>query len=150
MLLIVLTPYVINDPADLARVFERKTRERREFIDAYASFSDDRDLGSPVDYTRRRGALEEINQTAVQAERELLELRAAEQSLNREVTDSGPVELPPNTRSGPGGSAGIGNAPLPVPQSPSPSPSLPPPPAATNPRSPGEGQSPQSPQPVIQ
>ena len=69
MLLIILTPYVINDPADLARVFERKTRERREFIEAYASFSDDRELGSPTDYTRRRGALEEINQTAVQAER---------------------------------------------------------------------------------
>jgi len=151
MLLIVLTPYVINDPADLARVFERKTRERREFIDAYASFSDDRDLNSPVDYTRRRGALEEINQTAVQAERELLELRAAEQSLNREVTDSGPVELPPNTRSGPSGSAGVSNSPSPTPQSPAPtSPSLPPPPAALNPGRPADGQAPSAPPPVIQ
>ena len=31
MLLIVLTPYVINDPSELSRIFERKTRERREF-----------------------------------------------------------------------------------------------------------------------
>ena len=146
MLLIVLTPYVINDPADLARVFERKTRERREFIEAYASFSDERDLSSPVDYTRRRGALEEINQTAVQAERELLELRAAEQSLNREVTDTGPVELPPSTRLGPGGAS---NSPSPQGTLP-PSPSLPAPPPSPNPGRSGEGQNPPAPQPVIQ
>ena len=95
MLLIILTPYVINDPADLQRIFERKTRERREFIDAYASFSDDRDVVGPIDYTRKRGALEEINRTAVEAEREMVELRAADQSLNREVIDAGPIELPP-------------------------------------------------------
>ena len=94
MLLIILTPYIINDPSDLQRIFERKTRERREFIEAYASFSDERDVVGPIDYTRKRGALEEINRTAVEAEREMVELRAADQSLNREVIDAGPVELP--------------------------------------------------------
>ena len=33
----------------------------------------------------------------------MLELRAAEQSLNREVTDAGPVELPAGTRGQQGG-----------------------------------------------
>jgi hypothetical protein len=150
MLLIVLTPYVINDPADLARVFERKTRERREFIEAYASFSDERDLGSPVDYTRRRGALEEINQTAVQAERELLELRAAEQSLNREVTDAGPVELPAGTRGGPGGAAPLPSAPTSAVATPPPLPSPPPISPGSNPPRSGDGQAPPGGPPVIQ
>ena len=112
MLLIILTPYIINDPSDLQRIFERKTRERREFIEAYASFSDDRDVVGPIDYTRKRGALEEINRTAVEAEREMVELRAADQSLNREVIDAGPIELPPRLPSGP-----ISAPPLPPPPS---------------------------------
>lgn len=125
MLLIILTPYVINDPADLARIFERKTRERREFIDAYASFSDDRDLASPVDYAKKRGALEEINQTALLAEREMLELRAAQQSVNREFTDGGAVELAPMparktapTDGAPGGSPPPAGAPAVLPPPP--------------------------------
>jgi len=100
MLLIILTPYIINDPSDLQRIFERKTRERREFIEAYASFSDGRDVVGPIDYTRKRGALEEINRTAVEAEREMVELRAADQSLNHEVIDAGPIELPPHAPRG--------------------------------------------------
>jgi general secretion pathway protein D len=132
MLLIILTPYIINDPSDLQRIFERKTRERREFIEAYASFSDDRDVVGPIDYTRKRGALEEINRTAVEAEREMVELRAADQSLNREVIDAGPIELPPRLPSGP-----ISAPPLPPPPSvgapgrpaatPTPTPTPPPP-----------------------
>lgn len=137
MLLIILTPYIINDPSDLARIFERKTRERREFLEAYAGFSDEREIAGPIDYTRRRGALEEINQTAVQAERELIELRAAEQTLGHDIAESGPVELPSGPRpSMPTGVAPI-TAPAAAPPSLPPPPSLPapqvaqPPPAAT-------------------
>ncbi len=65
-----------------------------------------------VDWTRKRGALEEINRTAVEAEREMVELRAADQSLNREVIDAGPIELPPRLPSGP-----ISAPPLPPPPS---------------------------------
>jgi hypothetical protein len=133
MLLIILTPYVINDPSDLQRIFERKTRERREFLEAYASFSDDREVAGPIDYTRKRGALEEINRTAVDAEREMIELRAAEQSLHREVVDSGPVELPPRspsssssgTSTSPTTSAGM-TAPASKPVPPPPPPGAPP------------------------
>jgi general secretion pathway protein D len=124
MLLIVLTPYIINDPSELSRIFERKTRERREFIESYTAFADDRDVTAPIDYTRKRGALEEINRTAVEAEREMVELRAAEQSLNRDFIDAGPVELPPMPRSPSGAGAGGG-----APVSPGLAPKLPPPPA---------------------
>lgn len=128
MLLIILTPYIINDPSDLARIFERKTRERREFMEAYSSFSDERDVVGPIDYSRRRGALEEINQTAQQAEREMVELRAAEHSLGQDGIESGPVELP----AGPRPSAPLG-APPPSGPPPAPSPSLPAPPPGMSP-----------------
>ena len=140
MLVIILTPYIVNDPADLQRIFERKTRERREFIEAYTSFSEDREVAGSIDYARKRGALEEINRTAVDSEREMIELRAAEQSLNRDVVDSGPVELPALQR---GPATGGGGAPVqvqpasaqPVPAQPipppgAPPPSIPPPPTA--------------------
>ena len=114
MLLIVLTPYVINDPSELQRIFERKTRERREFIEAYSAFSDERDVIGIIDYSKKRGALEEINRTAVDSERELVELRTAEQSLHREVVDSGPVELPPGSRSLGGSTQAPGNVSVPT------------------------------------
>ena len=131
MLLIVLTPYVINDPAELQRIFERKTRERREFIEAYSAFSDDREVMGAIDYNKKRGALEEINRTAIDTERELIELRTAEQSLHREVVDSGPVELPPGMRSSgaPGPASPPASSPPPVPAQSKPV-SPPPPPGA--------------------
>jgi general secretion pathway protein D len=132
MLLIVLTPYVINDPSELARIFERKTRERREFLEAYANFSDDRDVVGPIDYNKKRGALEEINRIAVDSERELIELRAAESSLRRDVVDSGPVELPAGVRSTSGSPQGVvpapTNSPGQVPVAPQPQPARPAPP----------------------
>ena len=85
MLLIVLTPYIINEPGDLRRIFERKMKERREFIETYSVFTNERDFDRVVDYTRKRGALEEINRTAIDAERDAIDLRAAERGLRREV-----------------------------------------------------------------
>ncbi len=133
MLLIVLTPYVINDPSELQRVFERKTRERREFIEAYSAFSDERDVVGVIDYSKKRGALEEINRTAVDSERELVELRTAEQSLHREVVDSGPVELPPGSRSMGGSSSSPNQSPTTVTPSVAPKPVSPPPPPGAPP-----------------
>lgn len=144
MLLIILTPYIINEPGELARIFERKTRERREFLEAHAGFSDEREVMGPIDYSRRRGALEEINQTALQAEREMVELRAAEQSLYHDGPEAGPVELPPGSRPA-GGGAG---APTPAPAGTPPpaAPSLPPPPSMPAPASrPGQPSGPSGP-----
>ena len=42
-LLIVLTPYIIKDPNDLRHIFERKIGERREFMERYSAFKDERE-----------------------------------------------------------------------------------------------------------
>ena len=67
-------------------------------------------------------------------ERELVELRTAEQSLHREVVDSGPVELPPGTRSN--ASPGATQTVSPSVSSTTQSPSSPPPPATVKPIAP--------------
>jgi general secretion pathway protein D len=99
-LLIVLTPYIIKDPVDLRRVFERKIRERQEFMDRYTAFHNESDFEAQVDYRRKRGLLEEINRTATEAEQEAASLRAAESALNRsDIT--GAVDLDPTPASAP-------------------------------------------------
>ncbi len=92
-LLIVLTPYIVTEPADLRRIFERKIRERREFMERYSAFHDDHDYEAQVDYRRKRGLLEEINRTAHEAEEEASDLRAAEATMGRDF--NGAVEIEP-------------------------------------------------------
>ncbi len=126
MLMVVLTPYVITEPGDLRRIFERKMKERREFIETYSAFANERDFDKVVDFTRKRGALEEINRTAIEAEKEANELHAAEAGLRHDV-EGGPVELPAQPLRG-------ASSPTPQPASPSLAPvpnlSLPPPPSS--------------------
>ncbi|MBK6535220.1 MAG: hypothetical protein IPF99_38550 [Deltaproteobacteria bacterium] len=61
-LLLILTPYVIRDQSDLRRIFERKMRERQEFLDRYFVFGD-QDYEPPRDYSRTNGLVEEIRQS---------------------------------------------------------------------------------------
>jgi general secretion pathway protein D len=92
-LLIILTPYIIKDPNDLRRIFERKVRERREFMERFSAFQDERDYEAEVDYRRKRGLLEEINRTALEAEEEANEVPAAEMSLRgRDI--EGEIQIP--------------------------------------------------------
>jgi general secretion pathway protein D len=107
-LLIFLTPYIIKDQADLKNIFERKLRERREFLERYTSFRD-RDFLAHAQYRTRRGLLEQINRTGRQAEEEQRLLDQAEQQLQRVPEDEGPVmDAPPSaTRKG----GGMGPAP---------------------------------------
>lgn len=58
-LLLFLTPYIVRSPADLRAIYERKMRERQEFLDRYFVFSE-RDYEAPVDYSRTRGLVGEI------------------------------------------------------------------------------------------
>jgi general secretion pathway protein D len=58
-LLLFLTPYIIRSPADLRAIYERKMRERQEFLDRFFVFSDQQ-YEPPSDYTRTRGLLGEI------------------------------------------------------------------------------------------
>ncbi|MDH5492025.1 MAG: type II secretion system secretin GspD [Myxococcales bacterium] len=73
-LLLFLTPYIIRDPADLRSIFERKMRERQEFLDRYFVFGD-HEYEPPVDYSRTRGlVLEILNEIhELDAEHELLQ-----------------------------------------------------------------------------
>ncbi len=62
-LLLVLTPYIIREQADLRSIFDRKMQERQEFLDRYFVFSDDQDYKPPKDYSRANGLLEDIKAT---------------------------------------------------------------------------------------
>ena len=93
-LLIVLTPYIIKDPTDLRRIMERKLRERREFLERYSVFRDERDYEAQVDFRRKRGLLEEINRTAKEAEIQASELRNAEARLKAREIEGEVVPMP--------------------------------------------------------
>ncbi len=58
-LLLFLTPYVIRSPSDLRAIFERKLRERQEFIDRYFVMND-QEHRPAVDYSRTRGLVAEM------------------------------------------------------------------------------------------
>jgi general secretion pathway protein D len=90
-LLIVLTPHIIKGPEDLGRLFERKLAERRDFVERNSAFRDQRDYEATIDYHAKRGLLEEINRTAIEAEQDAAELHVAESRRPREV--DGEVEV---------------------------------------------------------
>ncbi len=52
-LLLFLTPYIIRDQSDFRRIFERKMRERDEFIAAFYGTSTEYEV--PIDYARKAG-----------------------------------------------------------------------------------------------
>src|SRR5262249_19021240 len=86
-LLIIMTPYIIRSRADIRRIAEQKECDRREFIERFSAFKDEGQFETRVDYQRKRGLLEEMNQTAIAAEREGEALRAAERALKPPRTD---------------------------------------------------------------
>lgn len=64
-LLLVLTPHVVREQADLRRIFERKMQERQEFLDRYFVFATDT-WEPPTDYSRSNGLVEEIRQAQLE------------------------------------------------------------------------------------
>lgn len=58
-LVLFLTPYIIRSPADLRAIYERKMRERQEFLDRYFVFSGT-EYEPPIDYSRTRGLIGEM------------------------------------------------------------------------------------------
>jgi general secretion pathway protein D len=58
-LLLFLTPYIVRTQADLRAIYERKMRERQEFLDRYFVFGT-HDYHPTVDYSRTRGLVAEI------------------------------------------------------------------------------------------
>lgn len=54
-LLLVLTPYIIRGPSDFQSIFERKMRERKEFVDRFHGTAYNYD--AEIDWGRKRGPL---------------------------------------------------------------------------------------------
>jgi general secretion pathway protein D len=88
-LLMVITPYIIDDPSDLKRIHEQKNEEMQKYMELMSTRSDEYQYDT--DYRKKHGALEEINQTVNQSrkDRELQERMLFEESRTDTV---GPAE----------------------------------------------------------
>ncbi len=69
-LLVLLTPYIVKDNLDLDRIRSRKQREFEEFAGSFRHLDGERYLPR-IDYTRKRGVVEEINRIIVDIEADL-------------------------------------------------------------------------------
>lgn len=88
-LLVFLTPYIIRDQSDLRRIFQRKMKKRREFLERYTLF-EDYEFEEEINYRRTRGLLAEIDRVARMAEEdEAKRQKAIEESKVKDV--DGPV-----------------------------------------------------------
>lgn len=105
-LVLVLTPYIIREQADLRKVFERKMQERQEFLDRYFVFSDNADYRPPRDYSRTNGLLEEIRQSYMSIEeRKKLDDLLGPKDVKTHVPGE-PLEMPASVRGGRADAAG--------------------------------------------
>lgn len=55
-LLLVLTPYIIRGPDDFRKIFERKMKERKDFVDRYYGAFDS-EYAAQIDWSRKLGPL---------------------------------------------------------------------------------------------
>jgi general secretion pathway protein D len=82
-LLLFLTPYIIQDPSDFQRIFKRKMQEHQEFLERFASHT--KEYRTSIDYTKRHGLLEEVNQQVQALEHsEAQEARAKAEKRHKE------------------------------------------------------------------
>ncbi|HSY23149.1 MAG TPA: type II secretion system secretin GspD [Polyangiaceae bacterium] len=104
-LILILTPYIIREQADLRTVFERKMQERQELLDHYFVFGDQAEYQPPKDYSRTNGLLEDIRQSYmdVSDQRRIDELTRPRELRTHEPGQ--PLELPAPTSGGEGGAA---------------------------------------------
>ena len=65
-LLLFLTPYIIRDPRDFRRIFERKMKERQQFVEQFYGQVPGYDV--PIDFTRKPGPLAQMNQLVMREE----------------------------------------------------------------------------------
>lgn len=62
-LLLFLTPYIIRDGSDFRRIFERKMRERQEFVEQFYGATTGYDVA--IDFDRKSGPLARLQQIVV-------------------------------------------------------------------------------------
>lgn len=90
-LLFFITPHIIRSPRDMRAIFERRIRERREFLERQMALQDDWE--PPVDYSRTRGLVGEILEVLDDAEAEA-EAMAVEPAPTRQHVERPPVDAP--------------------------------------------------------
>ena len=107
-LLLILTPYIIENQNDLRLIFQRKMQERQEFLDRHFIFTSR--WIAPADFTRTNGLLEEIRQEFLRDdERTRLEEESAPRQLKtHEPTTPIRFERRREKKSGGGGAAAPG------------------------------------------
>lgn len=86
-LLMVITPYIIEDPSDLRRIHEQKMDEMRAFAEYMAT--KEKEYAGGIDYRKKTGILEDIGKTLERArkDREMLE-----QTRFEDIDEVGPPE----------------------------------------------------------
>ncbi|MEZ4399969.1 MAG: secretin N-terminal domain-containing protein [Kofleriaceae bacterium] len=89
-LLIILTPHLIDDSAAGRAVFDRRMREREEFLAARSRLSTEA-RAPRLDYRKKRGLIAEIDATVRTAERE----RAEAANITAPAPPQGRVDQPP-------------------------------------------------------
>src|SRR4029079_133004 len=65
-LLLFLTPYIIRDQQDFRRIFERKMRERQQFVEQFYGQVAGYDV--PVDFARKAGPTAKLYQAMLREE----------------------------------------------------------------------------------
>jgi general secretion pathway protein D len=68
-LLLFLTPYIIRDQSDFRAIFERKMKERQEFVEEF--YGQVPGYESSVDFTRKAGPLARLNQAVLREEQKV-------------------------------------------------------------------------------
>lgn len=68
-LLLFLTPYIIRDQSDFRAIFERKMKERQQFVEEF--YGQVPGYETSVDFTRKAGPLARLNQTVLREEEKL-------------------------------------------------------------------------------
>jgi general secretion pathway protein D len=87
-LLVMMTPYIVKDHLDLQMMVDRKLRENREFAGSFNAL-DHAKYTPKMDYTRKRGLIEEINRSILAVEEDV----ATRASLKQPpAIKAGPIE----------------------------------------------------------
>jgi general secretion pathway protein D len=110
-LLLFLTPYIIKDQSDFRSIFERKMRERQQFVEEFYGQVPGYDVA--VDFTRKPGPLSRMNQTMLR-EQQKLENGGPGLPGERVIKPSGgtsPSRPGPQAPAGPPAGQGTGVAP---------------------------------------
>lgn len=93
-LLLFLTPYIIRDSSDFRRIFERKMKERQQFVEQFYGASTTYDVA--IDFARKPGPLARMSQL-LNKEMQKVENGGTGVEGERVITPSGP---PSNTPEG--------------------------------------------------